>query len=102
MRHEERRIIKHTPSDLYNLVADVKKYPEFLPWCLGARIKNTTLKSFEADLLIGFKIYKEVYSSKIILDKKNGKLVRSTNIKTKFKSEKPFRLDDNRIFRYYS
>ena len=52
MKHEERRIIKHTPNNLFNLVADVKKYPEFLPWCLGARIKNTTLKSFEADLII--------------------------------------------------
>ena len=56
MKHEERRIIKHSPDNLYNLVADVKKYPEFLPWCLGARVKNTTLKSFEADLIIGFKI----------------------------------------------
>ena len=75
MKHEERRIIKHTPNDLYNLVADVKKYPEFLPWCLGARIKNSNLKSFEADLIIGFKIYKEIYSSKIILDKKKKKIV---------------------------
>ena len=50
MKHEERRIIKHTPYNLYNLVADVKKYPEFLPWCLGARVKNTSLKSFEADI----------------------------------------------------
>ena len=61
MKHEERRIIKHTPNNLYNLVADVKRYPEFLPWCLGARVKNISLKSFEADLIIGFKIYKEIY-----------------------------------------
>ncbi len=74
MKHEERRIIKHTPNDLYNLVADVDKYPEFLPWCLGARIKNKTLKSFDADLIIGFKIYKEIYSSKITLDKKKSKI----------------------------
>ena len=72
MKHEERRVIKHTPKNLFNLVADVKKYPEFLPWCLGARIKNMDLKSFEADLIIGFKIYKEVYSSKILLDKVSG------------------------------
>ena len=42
---------------------------------MGARIKNTTLKSFDADLIIGFKIYKEVYSSKIFLDKKNKKII---------------------------
>ena len=75
MRHEERRIIKHTPNNLFNLVADVKKYPEFLPWCLGARIKKPNLKSFEADLIIGFKIYKEIYSSKITLDQKKKKIV---------------------------
>ena len=75
MKHEERRIIKHTPNNLYNLVADVKKYPEFLPWCLGARVKNTSLKSFEADLIIGFKFYKEIYSSKITLDKKKKKII---------------------------
>ena len=75
MKHEERRIIKHTPSNLYNLVADVKKYPEFLPWCLGARVKNTSLKSFEADLLIAFKIYKEIYSSIITLDRKKKKII---------------------------
>ena len=74
MKHEERRIIKHTPTNLYNLVADVKKYPEFLPWCLGARVKNTSLKSFEADLIIGFKIYKEIYSSRIYLDNINNKI----------------------------
>ena len=75
MKHEERRVVNHTPSNLYNLVADVKKYPEFLPWCLGARVKNTSLKSFEADLIIGIKIYKEIYSSKITLDKKKKKII---------------------------
>ena len=75
MKHEERRIIKHTPNNLFNLVADVKKYPEFLPWCLGARIKKANSISFEADLIIGFKIYKEIYSSKITLDKKKKKII---------------------------
>ena len=75
MKHKERRVIKHTPKNLFDLVADVKKYPEFLPWCLGARIKNKTLESFEADLLIGFKIYKEIYSSRIFLDNKNKKII---------------------------
>ncbi len=75
MKHEERRVIRHTPKNLFNLVADVKKYPEFLPWCLGARIKNKTNTSFEADLLIGFSIYKEIYSSKVFLDEKKYKIL---------------------------
>ena len=75
MKHEERRIIKHTPSNLFKLVSDVKRYPEFLPWCLGARVKNNYKNNFEADLIIGFKIYKEIYSSKISLDNINKKII---------------------------
>ena len=74
MKHEEKRIINHTPQNLYNLVSDVKKYPEFLPWCLGARVKNLIQNEFDADLIIGFKIYKEVYSSQILLDPNNYKI----------------------------
>ena len=75
MKHEEQRIIKHTPSNLFKLVSDVKKYPEFLPWCLGARVKNNSKNNFDADLIIGFKIYKEIYSSQVILDHVNKKII---------------------------
>ena len=75
MKHEERRLINHTPSNLFKLVSDVKKYPEFLPWCLGARVKNRCVNNFEADLIIGFKIYKEIYSSEITLDNINKKII---------------------------
>jgi len=74
MRYKESRVINHTPNNLFKLVSDVSNYPEFLPWCLGARIKNQNDSSFEADLIIGFKIYKEIYSSKIFLDNKNKKI----------------------------
>ena len=75
MKHKEKRIINHTPQNLYNLVSDVKKYPEFLPWCLGARVKKLYQNEFDADLIIGFKIYKEVYSSHILLDPNNYKII---------------------------
>ena len=71
MKHIERRILSHTPKNLFKLVSDVKKYPEFLPWCLGARVNNCTETELNADLIIGFKIYKEVYSSQILLDHKD-------------------------------
>ena len=75
MRHEERRVINHSPLNLFKLVSDVKKYPEFLPWCLGARVKNNSKNNFDADLIIGFKIYKEIYSSQISLDHFNKKII---------------------------
>ena len=74
MKHIESRILKHEPLNLFNLVSDVKKYPEFLPWCLGARVKNFSEYKLDADLIIGFKIYKEVYSSQILLDYTNYKI----------------------------
>ncbi len=75
MRHEEHRVINHSPLNLFKLVSDVKKYPEFLPWCLGARVKNNSKNNFDADLIIGFKIYKEIYSSQISLDHVNKKII---------------------------
>ena len=74
MRYEESRVINHNPVNLFNLVSDVNKYPEFLPWCKGARVKNIRENVFEADLIIGFKIYKEIYSSRIYLDDTNNKI----------------------------
>ena len=75
MRHEESRVINHSPLNLFKLVSDVKKYPEFLPWCLGARVKNNCKNKFDADLIIGFKIYREIYSSQVILDHVNKKII---------------------------
>ena len=75
MRHEESRVINHSPLNLFKLVSDVKRYPEFLPWCLGARVKNNSKNNFDADLIIGFKIYKEIYSSQVILDHVNKKII---------------------------
>ena len=57
------------------MVSYFKSYPEFLPSCLGARVKNNRKNNFEADLIIGFKIYKEIYSSEISLDNINKKII---------------------------
>ena len=38
--HAEKRVLDHSPEELFDLVADVERYPEFLPWCIGARIRS--------------------------------------------------------------
>ena len=93
MRYEESRVIKHTPKNLFNLVSDVSKYPEFLPWCLGARVKNIKQNNFDADLIIGFKIYKEIYSSRIFLDNVQN------IIKVEYKDGPFERLENHWIFK---
>lgn len=69
--HHEIKIINHKPQDLYDLVGDVKAYPEFLPWCLAARIKSKSNKNMIADLMIGFRLYKESFTSHIEFDPVN-------------------------------
>ena len=70
MRHSEIKFINHKAENLFNLVSDVKKYPEFLPWCLGSRVKKINENNLRADLIVGFKIYREVFKSNVILNKK--------------------------------
>ena len=69
MRHSEKKFLNHKPENLFNLVSDVKKYPEFLPWCLGSRVKKINDNNLKADLIVGFKVYREVFKSNVILNK---------------------------------
>ena len=66
--HAEKRTINHRPKDLYQLVADVRAYPEFLPWCLASRIRYETDHELAADLIIGFNLFRERFTSYVILD----------------------------------
>ena len=65
--HAERRALPYTPAQMYALVADVERYPEFLPWCRAARITRRDGDVLYADLVIGFKMFRERFSSKITL-----------------------------------
>lgn len=67
--HSEKRVIAHSPEDLFTLVADVRKYPEFLPWCLASRIRSETEERMVADLIIGFQMFKERFTSFVDLDR---------------------------------
>jgi coenzyme Q-binding protein COQ10 len=69
--HAEKRVINHSPEDLYALVADVRKYPEFLPWCLAARVRDESSLALNADLIIGFNMFRERFTSYVDLDAVN-------------------------------
>ena len=51
--HSETRILPYTSQQMFDLVMDIGKYPEFLPWCIGARINSQSKNNLEADVLIG-------------------------------------------------
>jgi coenzyme Q-binding protein COQ10 len=69
--HFDRYISHHDPEDLFNVVADVEKYPEFLPWVDGARIveRNEEQNYFIAELVVSFKSFNHSYKSKVTLNR---------------------------------
>ena len=66
--YTEQRVLPYTPEQMYALVADVERYPEFLPWCAAARINERTADSINADLVIGFGMIRERFTSRVTLD----------------------------------
>jgi len=71
-KHTEHREMPYSADQLYALVADVKSYPEFLPWCAATRIRSTreteTGSVIEADLVVSFKVFREKFGSRVTLD----------------------------------
>ena len=67
--HAEQRVLPYRPEQLFDLVADIERYPEFLPWCVAARIRKRVGDLIEADLVIGFKMIRERFTSRVQLDR---------------------------------
>ena len=70
-KHQEKRFLPYEPQQLFDLVYDVKKYPEFLPWCIGARTGKSNRDWQLADLIIGFKAIRQRFTSKVERDREN-------------------------------
>jgi len=59
--------LSHPVKKIYNLVADVKKYPDFLPWCKNIIIKKKTKKYILTEVKVGFQNINERYVCKVLL-----------------------------------
>jgi coenzyme Q-binding protein COQ10 len=64
-RHSETRHLPYTPDQLYELVADVARYDEFLPWVVAVRIRSSSATEMLADLVVGFNAFKERFTSRV-------------------------------------
>lgn len=69
MKHNETRIVPYTAEQMFDLVADVEKYPEFLPWVIGSRVRRRSETELTAELIVGFKMIRESYVSRVTLDR---------------------------------
>jgi coenzyme Q-binding protein COQ10 len=70
--HSEIRRMPYSAAEMYALIADVAAYPEFLPWCSGARIRSRVpwpdgSEVIEAELVISFKVFRERFGSRVTL-----------------------------------
>ncbi|MBU2982295.1 type II toxin-antitoxin system RatA family toxin [Lentibacter algarum] len=74
--HAETRTLPYSPEQMFALVADVARYPEFLPWCAAARVRSVSEveggEEMLADLVIGFKLFRERFGSRVGLFEKQG------------------------------
>ncbi len=59
--------LPYTSEQLYDLVTDIEKYPEFLPWCAGVRTLSRTDKEILADLSVRYKFFRETFRSRVHL-----------------------------------
>ena len=64
-RHSETRHLPYTPDQLFDLVADVGRYDEFLPWVVAVRIRSSSDEETVADLVVGFNAFKERFTSRV-------------------------------------
>jgi coenzyme Q-binding protein COQ10 len=75
LKHKEKRLLPYSQEQLFELVMDIEKYPEFLPWCLHAEIYKRKKGECEAGVVIGYKIFREEFVSRVHYTKHDHILV---------------------------
>ena len=64
-QHRESRHLPYSAQQMFDLVADVPRYGEFLPWVAGVRVRSDSETEMVADLLVGFKSLREKFTSRV-------------------------------------
>ena len=71
-------IINYAAKDLYKIVLDIEKYPEFIPWCKEIKIKSKYQNEILADMLVSYKyFFPQIFTSHVFFD--SNKLCINTN-----------------------
>lgn len=64
-RHSETRRLPYGPQQMFDLVADIERYPEFLPWVSAARVRDADAAGMTAELIVGFGGFTERFTSRV-------------------------------------
>ena len=78
-QHAESKLVPYRADQLFDLVADVGKYPQFLPWCAGAVVRSRSETEMVADMTIGFGPFRETFTSRVTLERPQRVKVRYEN-----------------------
>ena len=70
-RHSETRHLPYSPEQLFDMVADVARYDEFLPWVAAVRVRSSSETETVADLMVGFNAFKERFTSRVVKRRPN-------------------------------
>jgi coenzyme Q-binding protein COQ10 len=74
-----KRCVRHAATDMFNLVADVEKYPKFVPLCSALTVKSRAEKDgrtiLVADMTVAYKIIRETFTSRVTLDRQGLKIL---------------------------
>ena len=79
-RFSSKRRVHHTATQMFDLVADVERYPEFVPLCQALKLRQRTPKEdgteiVVADMTVSFKLVRETFTSRVTLDRPNLKIM---------------------------
>jgi coenzyme Q-binding protein COQ10 len=74
-----KRRVRHAASDMFDLVADVEKYPLFVPLCRTLKVRSRTQKDNEtiviAEMTVAYKLIQQTFTSRVTLDNSNLKIL---------------------------
>jgi len=71
LSHQEQRRVAWSPEQMFDLVADIAAYPQFMPWCQAVRIRERHDQMVLADLIVGFNVMREKFTSRVTLERPN-------------------------------
>jgi len=79
-RFSNKRRVAHRAQQMFDLVADVERYPEFVPLCQSLKVRQRMRKPegtevVVADMTVSFKLVKETFTSQVTLDRANMKIL---------------------------
>jgi coenzyme Q-binding protein COQ10 len=79
-KFSSRRRVQHSADQMFDLVADVERYPEFVPLCHSLKVRQRTSAAdgtevVVADMTVSFKLVRETFTSKVTLDRPNLKIL---------------------------